>query len=858
MPRLAVATLALVGAFLGVGVAVVGIEPVRAAGQGVGFGTWAPRSAYGWHGSMLVGGVHTYCILPGADLPTGGTTDLGISTTAAGLGPQQLTQINFLVSTYGQTDDPVQAASVGWAVKAIANRDETLHAFGYRGDDLRGAINWTFSRLAPAANRAVQDLASEYYAEATALPAGPASADGSLAFTTAPDDPAEGTVQVATDLAGAVGTLQLDNAVFADTGAASREGAAGSTYPIRVVAPAGGTPFRVSATATLDAGFAASVHHFATAGGQDTAGPAGRLAVTLRGEDAADRRLTFAPVIATQVASRYVEAGVFVDDVTLSSARGIWPRSADGRYARVAARATVYRTESESEPAADPPPGAEPVGALELRSDPDAGPQSTYRVASTWPLDRAGFYTAVWQISADEQDAETRASLEAGYAWRESFGEQSQLTMVPAVSSAADPSATVGMPFSDTIVVDAPVPSAGLVVSASVYRAVAGADAAASCTPDRLVFASGPVTVSAPGRVTITAPHAPDFGTYFWQERATDAAGALVHLGACGLAAETSTAAPPTVSTRATPTAGLGGQFTDTATISGAVPASGRTEVSFELYRAPDGAEPASVCVEANLVSTTEAMPVSEPGEVVSAPLRMDAAGAYFWVERLWWAPPGSSPGSPPGSPPGSERRLIASGACGVEAERTVVTAPTLSTAAMPRAAVGEEITDTATVTGLGDGARAELVFFAYRNPAGSAPQCTADTLAAVTAPVAVTGSGSFRSPPVRAETAGSWRWIAMLQYQPGDGGDATVIGRGECGAAGETTEVADLAATGGGDAAGWSMGALGAILAGVAAIITTRAARRLRRRGDGEAATRAVGDRRCPSRRFGAGPRTG
>ena len=32
--------------------------PARAADQGSGFGTWAPVSAYGWHGSMLVGVVH--------------------------------------------------------------------------------------------------------------------------------------------------------------------------------------------------------------------------------------------------------------------------------------------------------------------------------------------------------------------------------------------------------------------------------------------------------------------------------------------------------------------------------------------------------------------------------------------------------------------------------------------------------------------------------------------------------------------------------------------------------------------------------------------------------------------------------
>jgi hypothetical protein len=37
----------------------------------------------------------------------------------------------------------------------------------------------------------------------------------------------------------------------------------------------------------------------------------------------------------------------------------------------------------------------------------------------------------------------------------------------------------------------------------------------------------------------VTSPIATEPGTYFWQERAVDAAGELVHLGACGVAHET-------------------------------------------------------------------------------------------------------------------------------------------------------------------------------------------------------------------------------------------------------------------------------------------------------------------------------
>ena len=65
--------------------AVVAAPGAHAASQGSGFGTWAPISTYGWHGSMLVDGVHTYCILPGAPAATGQSADEGVSPTAAGL-----------------------------------------------------------------------------------------------------------------------------------------------------------------------------------------------------------------------------------------------------------------------------------------------------------------------------------------------------------------------------------------------------------------------------------------------------------------------------------------------------------------------------------------------------------------------------------------------------------------------------------------------------------------------------------------------------------------------------------------------------------------------------------------------------
>jgi hypothetical protein len=116
--------------------------------------------------------------------------------TAAGLSAQKLTGINLLVTKYGQTDDPVQAAAVGWAVKAIANLSETLHHFGYQGDSLAEAIHWTFSALAPEHSAEVQRLAVMYYDEARAAPVGIAGASGTMVFTADAAEPRGGSVRV--------------------------------------------------------------------------------------------------------------------------------------------------------------------------------------------------------------------------------------------------------------------------------------------------------------------------------------------------------------------------------------------------------------------------------------------------------------------------------------------------------------------------------------------------------------------------------------------------------------------------------------------------------------------------------------
>ncbi|KJL43072.1 MULTISPECIES: hypothetical protein [Microbacterium] len=435
--------LPLVIAAIVIGITLLSAPRADAAERGTGFGTWAPVSTYGWHGSMLVGGVHTYCITPGAPAPTGPTADHGISGSAAGLLPQQLAGINLLVTTYGQTDDPVQAAAVAWAVKAIANREETLHAFGYRGDSLAGAVHWTMSALSPQHDRAVQERAAAYYDEATRAPAGPSTASGSLVFTTDAADHRRGTVRVDTTAA-ATGTITLTNAVFAESGSPTLESAAsGSTYAIRTAPPTEGRAYTVSGTGRFDAGLPAAVRHFTTPGGQETAGPAGRVQFEVSGADAAPRFPPFSPAISTQVAQRDAAGGPYTDEVTFTATEGSWPRADDGSYLPVTASAVVYRTDTEPVAGSALPGDEAMVGTLQLTTDPATGPTAPYTIASSWEMTTAGYYTAVWSLRAADQLPSVAAHTGVDFAWTERFGEPSQVTVIapPPPTPAATPAA---------------------------------------------------------------------------------------------------------------------------------------------------------------------------------------------------------------------------------------------------------------------------------------------------------------------------------------------------------------------------------------------------------------------------------
>lgn len=542
---------ALLAVVLAVVTGLVAAAPAQAAAHGAGFGTWAPTSAYGWHGSMLVNGVHTYCITPGAATPVGPTTDRGVTGNVGGLSPAQLTGINLIISRYGQTSDPVQAAAVSWAVKAVADWNRTLHAYGYRGDSLAGAVNWTFSSLSPQHNKTIQDKAVAYYTEATR--AKPVTGSARIRLTTDPAAPTSGTVRV--DVAGvaATGKITLTHAVFVANGKRTLSTArTGIAYPIRATPASDGAPVTVAASARFTAGPSAAVRLFTTPGAQDTAGPGGDAVLEAKTTDAAPRLTPFTPSITTNVVSPYAAGGPFVDLVDVHALEATWPRSSGG-YAAVKAEADVYVTDAAPQEGQPMPADAALAGRLELVTTAEQGP-GEYRVTSDWGMDRPGYYTAVWTIRRENQSQAVAARLATGYAWTERWGVPSQIVMVPDITTKAQAQTTTGASISDTIVVRGPLPAGGLTLTSSAYRAADGVAPADTCVPENLIWASEPAVVTAPGETVVTSPPVESAGTYYWQERAVDSGGRLVHLGACGIENETSRVSDPAPAPSPTPT----------------------------------------------------------------------------------------------------------------------------------------------------------------------------------------------------------------------------------------------------------------------------------------------------------------
>lgn len=669
-----------VAAFVTIGAVVTGGQSAQAATQGPGYGTW-PGSEIGWEGAFVApDGSLVYCIVPGAVNPTGVTSSAGIQSVIgsdspfgwATITPDTAAKINRIVSMHGQTWDHAVASGVSFAVKHLANPGALYRSSGWNGTvDLDGYINHKLVGMVGAAKVAeIQGHARYLLTSVAGVTAGNTSGSGVLTFTTDAADDALGTVRMVGTAA--TGTVTLTNGVFATNGSASLAGMrAGVSYPVRGVPPTGaGTSYSISGSGTFGAGYAPQLHVWTTPGQQTAVGPGGAGTFVAKGADTLPRSTTFEPVITTQVEQRYAPGGAFVDLVTFSTARNAWPRMADGSFAAVSASAVVYRTPLQpAVPSPEIPADAERIGALTLVSDPEIGPTRAYRVESDWELPGPGHYTAVWSILGADQSAQTLAHLEGGadFARHELFGEASQMTMVPDITSEAQKIAHKGGSATDAVIVADVLPIGGADVSTALYVVPDDATATGACVAENLVWRSDSLHVDAPGRYVFTAPSIPAFGEYAWQHRAVDAEGREIMTSACGIESELTSAPMPQVDSLAPATVVVGELVHDVAIVTGPVPHDGETFVTFELYEAPEDAEPHAACTADALVGDTTHAPVAvvEAGEYESPGIRARSAGTHYSIEYLWWREDAASAAI-----------LLDAGACGLAHETTLVTVP--------------------------------------------------------------------------------------------------------------------------------------------------------------------------------------
>ena len=796
----ALATLVLMTGFL------TAAQPAMAAaatGPGYGAGTAASPHLGSFR---LESGALVWCARAGDPSPIGMLTGAGVErTNSTGSAPPGVSvadataRANYVLNTWGTPAvSNVDAAAINlvvWHFLDYSNATALTGGIGIRnyystraGGDT-AAVRGAFDAMVAAAGGV-----SAATPGTVAAPAG-----ASMRLTTDPANDYLGTLVVSG--VESAGSVTLTNGAFSGgPGGPALAGVGDGTYPLRAVPPNDtGAPYAITASGSFSllGGWRDTVTWYDTPGRQVTVSGGSRAVqnYTLTAADALPRRHSFAPELGTRVVSAYVPAGgIFSDLVTFSTARNEWPRMAGGEYAVVMARGVLYGPlDAAPTESASAPVGAPIAGTAVISTSAASGPDVEYTgTAATTAGATSAFYTWVWSIDFADQSPATQNFLDGGYVFQDRYGRLAETHLVPSVSSAAQEIGSPEGTMIDTAIVDGLVPAAGADLSFAVYRA----EPFGQCTEESLIWtnADTPQRIMGPGRYESPAVLVPWFGTFSWIETLRDTGGVLIHEGSCMQPGELTRADPPVIQSEALPQVEFGGLATDTAIVNGPLPADGETFVTFSLYKATAGVAPAQTCTPDTLVASTLADPVAvrELRRYTSPGVRVEAVGTYYWIETLWWTPQGWT----------DDPIELASGRCGQKSEITTVVAPALASHSQPVAVAGAAFHDTVTVTGLAEGVPARLHWDLYRqsagSPAGSAPTCDDSTRVFTSAPVAITGSGSFPSPTTSQTVAARYFWVATLEYTPHDG-DSVVLARGACGQEIESTLVTALASTGGG-----------------------------------------------------------
>ncbi|NLA65606.1 MAG: hypothetical protein GX862_06710 [Leucobacter sp.] len=675
--------------------------PAHAAGSwGAGGFGWSSNGT--WLGNFIAAnGTYVYCVdLHISGVGSGGDTgsiSSEISARGGGAGGgtralngAELRKINYAVTVHGQTSDDVTAAAVAAYVWNFTSTNHAGNGAQYIGGPRAAEIHARY-----------QQIKADTEANAHL---GGGTGTGQLQFDIDSSNHYLGTMTVSTSPTNAVGTVTLTNGVFADSGSATRTGVRhGDAYPVLGIAPADGSNYRISATASFTGEgrttYGADVRLHSDAA-QRTAGPGTRtpgvMNFTVTGSDTTDRTATFQPTVGTRVASTYLAQDEPLQDIltfsTSPDAHGtdnFWFRDTNGDYAPITARATIYGPFLAQPHESDSVPANAPVAVTDIMMTTSAadGPNIEYTVDSAFTPDEAGFYTWVWQILAEDQpevDPAVRAFLPDDYAYTDSFGQVAETSVNPThlaiTTQVAATEVSVGQHTTDDVTVavvgggwlqneGSRVPAT---LTATAYFQADEPELSAQAPADAEVVGTLQLTFTGAGTLTSDPLHMPlRDGYVVFQWCLNEADQPELHRGllaeTCdmyGQASETVRLVKPTVTTLATQHATLGTPIFDTAVVDGEVPA--HTSLSFAIYEQLDAAaEP--VCLPENLVTTTETVAVREGKNSLeqyqSPDVLIERAGTYWWVESLVHDDPDTG-----------TRTIISSGECGIANETTVVT----------------------------------------------------------------------------------------------------------------------------------------------------------------------------------------
>lgn len=272
------------------------------------------------------------------------------------------------------------------------------------------------------------------------------------------------------------------------------------------------------------------------------------------------------------------------------------------------------------------------------------------------------------------------------------------------------------------------------------------------------LYESGDTSVSKPGKV-------------YWIETLYESGGKVIAEGKCGIPSETTTVTQPpnvAVTTQATEAVTLGAPARDTAIVTGTMPEGGLT-LSFEAFEAAKDQTGAPVCLPENRVFSTEYGKIDEVGSYKSAEVVFKKAGDYYWVETLV----------------NDKGEIVHRGKCGLPNETTKVTEVKVTTKATSSITLGAPARDTAIVTGTVP-AGATLSFEAFKATKKDGKfVCEAGNRVFSTVYGAIEKPGEYTSAEVTFKEVGDYHWVETLTDSKG-----SIIHRGECGIANETTTV--------------------------------------------------------------------